>query len=75
MRMPNGDLPRWAVKLVVWVLTGIITAVGVWISGLPALGSRVTSLEQAQKDVREEIRQGFRALTDRIDYLMRERRR
>lgn len=72
---PSNDLPRWAVKALVWGLTGIIAIVGVWISGIPSLANRVTAIEEIQKELRAEIREGFRTLTQRIDQLMSDRKR
>ena len=63
----NGHLPTWAVRALVAVLVMILSIVGVWVSGIPAMGERITVLEEAHRELRDEIRAGFRDLTARID--------
>ncbi len=70
----NGDLPRWVARALLWALCALVLGAGTWISGIPSLGTRVTAIETANREIRQEIQQGFAALTQRIDRAMETRR-
>ena len=77
MAAVNGDLPRWAVKALIWSLVALISVVGVWLSDLPKFGGRVYALEQIhaeiQQDIKElrvEVKEAILGLSQRIDRIL-----
>lgn len=72
--MRNGDLPRWAVKALIWVLVSLLGILGIWISGVPALQARVAGLEESRQtiaremhEMRVELKVGLKDLSEKLD--------